>query len=152
MLAEVSSTSREKDQVLGLENGSGEVDDLKRRLEITRRVKADIFLSIHLNHFSDSSEYGAQVFYQNGSVQGKKLADQIQLQLNSLLIDSGRVALGGDFYLCRLAKEPAVAVIVEVGFLSHPEEESKLNSEDYQTQAAWAIYRGTVNYFQPTGT
>jgi len=141
--------TREGDRIAGFENGGGEANDLKRRLKIARQVKADIILSIHLNHFSDSSEYGAQVFYQHGSTQSKMLADQIQLQLNSLLIDSGRGALGGDFYLCRLAKGPAV--IVEVGFLSHPGEESKFNTEDYQAQAAWAIYRGTVNFFQLTG-
>lgn len=133
-------------------DGSGETDfspdktqDLGRRVTIANQSRADLVLSIHLNHFSDRTEYGAQAFHQHGSLAGKRLAQCIQAQLNSLLVDSGRQALAGDFFVCRNSKMPAV--IVEVGFLSHPEEEQKLNDPTYQTRAAWAIYRGVVNYF-----
>lgn len=37
-----------------------------------------MFLSIHLNKFSDAQYHGAQVFYSTGNVQGKPLAEQIQ--------------------------------------------------------------------------
>lgn len=138
--------TRNKDQDLSGPDHPSKAGDLKRRLEIAQKVQAGVIISIHLNHFYDPSEYGAQVFYQHGSVEGKKLAEQIQPQLNALLIDSGRQALAGDFYLCRNAKSPAI--IVEVGFLSHPEEEKKLQDDYYQTKAAWAIYKGVVNYFR----
>ncbi|MEW6275243.1 MAG: N-acetylmuramoyl-L-alanine amidase [Bacillota bacterium] len=138
--------TREKDQELGDPDNPTKVEDLRKRLQIAHEAKADLLISIHLNHFSDRSEYGAQVFYQRGSAEGKKIAEQIQPQLNAFLIDSGRQALAGDFYLCRNARIPAV--IVEVGFLSHPEEERKLQEDGYQGRAAWAIYRGVVNYFR----
>ncbi len=141
--------TRDKDQDLAGPDNPTKVGDLKKRLEIAEKEKADVMLSIHLNHFSDRSEYGAQVFYQRNSVEGKKLAEQIQPQLNSLLVDSGRQALAGDFFLCRQAKIPVV--IVEVGFLSHPEEEQRLKEDEYQTKAALAIYRGVVNYFKISG-
>lgn len=119
--------------------------DLGQRVEIARQSKADVFLSIHLNHFSDRTEYGAQAFYQHGSPGGKELAECIQTQLNGLLVDSGRQALPGDFFVCRNSQMPAS--IIEVGFLSNPEEERALNDPAYQMRAAWAIYRGVVNYF-----
>lgn len=119
--------------------------DLARRVAIANQSKADLVLSIHLNHFFDRTEYGAQAFYQHGSLTGKRLAQCIQTQLNGLLVDSGRQALAGDFFVCRNSQMPAV--IVEVGFLSHPEEELALNDPAYQTRAAWAIYSGLVNYF-----
>lgn len=138
--------TRDKDQDLVAPDSLSKAQDLQKRVQIAHNAKADLMLSIHLNHFSDRSEYGAQVFYQHGSEEGKKLAEQIQPQLNAFLIDSGRKALAGDFYLCRNARIPVV--IVEVGFLSHPEEERKLKEDGYQAKASWAIYRGVVNYFQ----
>ena len=37
--------------------------------------------------------------------------------------------------------------IVECGFLSNPEEEQELLSDEYQERLAWGIYIGINNYF-----
>ena len=37
--------------------------------------------------------------------------------------------------------------IVECGFLSNPQEEEKLLTDEYQNQLAWGIYIGIINYF-----
>ena len=37
--------------------------------------------------------------------------------------------------------------IVECGFLSNPEEEALLQTDEYQNKLAWAIYTGIMNYF-----
>jgi len=39
------------------------------------------------------------------------------------------------------------AILVEIAFITNPEEEKKLQSEDFQTQVAEAIYRGLSGYF-----
>lgn len=122
------------------------IQDLSRRVELANRQGAHVLISVHMNHFSDPSEYGAQAFYQSGAEESKKLAGLIQAELNRLLIDSGRQALGGDFYICRHARMPAV--IVEAGFLSHPEEERKLCEPSYQEKAARAIFHGLLNYLK----
>ncbi|HAG10869.1 MAG TPA: hypothetical protein DCK76_05700 [Desulfotomaculum sp.] len=143
--------TRDKDKEPG--NGAGnvpdKVEDLAHRVKISEQSRADVLLSIHLNSFSGSGEYGAQVFYQSGSVEGKKLAKSIQSQLNICLVDSGREALPGDFFVCRNSRAPAV--IVEVGFLSNLEEEKELTEPFYQTRASWAIFRGVANYFSEEG-
>ncbi|MBE3584644.1 N-acetylmuramoyl-L-alanine amidase [Desulfofundulus thermocisternus] len=120
--------------------------DLARRVELANRCGAHLFLSIHLNHFSEADEYGAQVFYQTGSREGQKLAEAIQVELNRDLVDSGRQALAGDFYVCRNSRMPAV--IVEVGFLSHEHESRQLTDPGYQERAARAILKGVINYFR----
>ncbi|MGB9803500.1 MAG: N-acetylmuramoyl-L-alanine amidase family protein [Desulfofundulus sp.] len=129
-------------------SGGGRIQahDLARRVELANKCGAHIFLSIHLNHFSEPDEYGAQVFYQVGSQESRKLAEAIQVELNRNLIDSGRQALAGDFYVCRNSRIPAV--IVEVGFLSHEEESRRLTDPAYQERAARVILQGVVNYFQ----
>ncbi|NLN40926.1 MAG: hypothetical protein GX160_02870 [Clostridiales bacterium] len=36
--------------------------------------------------------------------------------------------------------------MVECGFLSNPQEETLLTTDEYQDQIAWAIYCGIVSY------
>ncbi len=120
--------------------------DLQKRVEITKRINPDVFISVHLNTYSSPSRRGAQVFFNKGNLNSKKLADGIQLELN-LLKESKRMydALSGDYYLLNFLEMPAV--IVECGFLSNPEEEKLLSSKSYQKTLAKAIYLGAVRYF-----
>lgn len=37
--------------------------------------------------------------------------------------------------------------IVECGFLSNPEEEKLLLTDEYQDKLAWGIYNGIMDYF-----
>ena len=37
--------------------------------------------------------------------------------------------------------------IVECGFLSNPEEEKILKTDEYQNKLAWGIYNGIMDYF-----
>mgnify|MGYP000215965838 FL=1 len=40
--------------------------------------------------------------------------------------------------------------IVECGFLSNPEEEHQLLTDEYQDRLAWGIYNGIMDYFYNT--
>ena len=37
--------------------------------------------------------------------------------------------------------------IVECGFLSNPDEEALLLTDDYQNKLAWGIYNGIIEFF-----
>jgi len=37
--------------------------------------------------------------------------------------------------------------IVECGFLSNPEEEQQLLTDEYQDKLAWGIYNGIIDYY-----
>ena len=54
------------------------IADIKAREKLVNSIPSPVFLSIHLNKFSDAQYHGAQVFYSTGNVQGKPLAEQIQ--------------------------------------------------------------------------
>lgn len=47
-------------------------------------------------------------------------------------------------YLLKMLKMPAA--LVEVGFLSHPEESALLGDDVYQRKVATSIYRGILRY------
>ncbi len=120
--------------------------DLKKRVEIIKNANPNIFISVHLNTYTSPSRRGAQVFYKKGNDYSKKLAENVQLELN-LLKESKRMydALSGDYYLLNSLDIPSV--IVECGFLSNPEEEKLLLNDSYQKTLAKAIYNGTIRYF-----
>ena len=121
--------------------------DLKNRVKIGNTSSADIFVSIHLNKIDQSQYYGWQTFYKNGNEQGKKLATCIQNNLNEAIQkENKRTPLKiSDVYIIKNVEIPTT--IVECGFLSNPEEEKQLQTDEYQNRLAWGIYNGIMDYF-----
>ena len=120
--------------------------DMEKRKEIILKAKPDLVISIHMNKFSLSSRRGAQVFYKANDEMGKILAESIQESFNSME-EAPRIsnALMGDYYILNCTKYPSV--IAECGFLSNPEDEALLITEEYQKSIAYSIYQGIVSYF-----
>lgn len=125
--------------------------DLANREKIIKQSDADMFVSVHMNKFSDSKYSGPQVFYSVHNDASKPLAEIVQNSLITVLKpDSKRNVkqAGKDIYL--LSKTDIPAILVECGFLSNDKEEKLLMSEDYQKKTAWAIYCGLVSYLAGT--
>lgn len=126
--------------------------DMINRSEKVNNSNGDILVSIHQNSFPQSQVKGAQVFYHSNSDNGKILAQHIQKSIQTHAdTDNKRVAKhNADYYILRTTKMPSV--IVECGFLTNVEEETKLNTDEYQEEIAWAIYIGIIEYFQQDGS
>ena len=122
-------------------------EDLRNRRIMVNKIKPDLFLTIHLNSFSQSRYYGAQTFYQRGSDEGKKLSKFIQEELRRTLNNNNnRIELARDsVYLLR--EIDSTAILIECGFLSNPREAELLNQPQYQEKIAWAIYTGIIRYY-----
>ena len=73
----------------------------------------------------------------------------MQNQLNKHLENARGESLAGDYYLLKESKTSAI--IVECGYLSNIDEEKKLNTDNYQSQVAYTIMCGVVEYFQLCG-
>lgn len=122
--------------------------DLKNRRDIRDNSDADLFVSIHMNKFEKPQYYGAQVFYGKTPAESKKLADSIQGELITLADPSNtRVPKEADGIFI-LEKSQIPSVLVECGFLSNPEEASKLETDKYRDTLAWAVYCGIVKYLE----
>lgn len=118
--------------------------DLARRVALANSSSADVMISVHINSLLNSSQYGAQTFYRPDLLKSRKLARAIQSELNRSLKD--RLApLAGNYYIIRHSKIPTI--IVEIGFISNPEEYKLLRDSAYQTKIAWCLYAGLVRYF-----
>ena len=123
------------------------ISDIKNRVKIGNESQADIFVSIHLNKIPQSQYDGWQTFYKEGSEEGKKLAESIQINLNEAIQrENNRIAKTIDnVYIIKHVEIPTT--IVECGFLSNPEEEKMLLEDGYQNKLAWGIYNGIIDFF-----
>lgn len=139
--------TRESDSDLsdpGLNLHAAKIQDLSRRIALANDRGADMFISIHVNSFPDPREDGAQTFYQPGSEESKKMSLAVQQEMNRYLANPGRKAKPVDYFLNRRAKMPSA--IVEIGFITNPQEEKLLLDQQYQSKIAWAVYAGLVSY------
>ena len=107
------------------------VSDLKTRVNMVNKMENCILISIHQNHFTDSKYSGAQVFYAN-TPDSRQLAESLQSAFTSTVNPgSNRIIKVADgIYLMQHVNCPAV--LVECGFLSNYEEESLLQTKQYQ--------------------
>lgn len=139
---------REEDRGLySVESPNKKREDMKNRKQIIRDSNADLFISIHLNSFPQAKYYGAQVFYMEGSEEGRALAKALQTELKRVLNrGNDRVEKStGDLYI--LQDNGCPSALVECGFLSNAEEEALLARAEYQEKVAWSLYIGILEYF-----
>ena len=91
--------------------------------------------------------FGAQTFHLEDDEDGFRLASHVQAALVRKLREVGpnrRRAAAADLRIFRDVNVPAV--VIEVGFLSHPEEESLLQQSEYQGRTAQAIANGILSF------
>ena len=145
----MTRTSDEGLYDIGLSKGVGKMkqQDMQRRIDIIKSSNPHIVISIHLNHFSQPQYYGAQTFYMQGSEEGRRLAQCIQSQLIDILNRGNTRQIKDVNNILILKAGSAPSALVECGFLSNAEEEGLLKTDKYQSEIAYAIYCGIVDYF-----
>jgi N-acetylmuramoyl-L-alanine amidase len=117
---------------------------LPSRVSTSKFQQADAFVSLHYDSSTDRSVRGMTGYYYY-SYQ-KPLAQYIYTStLNQTrLMDRG--LRFGDFHVIR--ENSQKATLLELGYLSNPEEELTLTSGLFQESAATGIYNGLARYFK----
>ena len=163
---------------------------LQQRVAKARRVRADLFVSVHADAFIKSTARGSSVFVLSETGASSSAARWLANKENSADLVGG-VNLGAkDPYLARtlldlsqtatindslklgkdvlgelgqintlhkahveqagfaVLKAPDIpSILIETAFISNPEEEARLNDDDYQERMAEAILKGIRRYF-----
>lgn len=123
-----------------------DVEELQARCDIANRRKSDIFISIHMDSFTNKEAKGTTgYYYSQGSQKGRELADKIRSNLVDQLGTQSRGTQTCNFYVVKNTDMPAT--LIEVAFVSNPEEEKLLNSKEGIKKAATAIADGIADYF-----
>jgi len=119
--------------------------DMKVRSDIIHKSNPALVISVHQNFFSLRSRRGAQVFFRESNEKSKTLACLIQSELNAMENCPRKSdPLRGDYYILNCSDYPSV--IVECGFLSNPEDEALLLTDEYREKIVSAIASGALNF------
>ena len=120
--------------------------DLQARVQAARSFGADAFVSIHCNAAPDPSATGLKTWYVNDETHNVAAnATLAELLQRHLLVTTGRHDRGTRynqdpheaFYVIR--NVPMPAALVELAFISNPDEEKLLATDWYQEKAALGI-------------
>ena len=119
--------------------------DLSQRAKIINDSNADLYLSIHLNADLSSTWKGAQVFYNKINPENEVIANKLQEQLKNDLNTQRKYKQTVNEYMYKLINVPGV--LVEVGFITNPNERYLLQQNEYQTKLVESITNGVLKYF-----
>jgi len=123
-------------------------EDLKNRCDLKKSTNCDLFISIHLNYFTESKYYGAQVWY--SSFKDSEMLASIMQKNFRVDIDPGNLrvqkAAKNAFKILR-ENDNMPSVIVECGFLSNYEEAKKLKTLEYQEKIAETMCKSIGEFF-----
>ena len=125
-------------------------DDIYKRVALINGSDASLYVSIHANSFPVKSVRGAQTFYNPLWEENRHLAAAIQNMLYAADPMNKRLAkaIFGKYLIDEVT---VVGCLVEVGFLTNPEECDKLNTNEYQEKIALMIYSGILNFLEKYG-
>ncbi|MEW8973989.1 MAG: N-acetylmuramoyl-L-alanine amidase family protein [Tissierellaceae bacterium] len=127
--------------------------DLYERARIANINNADIFVSIHGNSFTNNKTVkGIEVYY--WPKDKSKIKEEEQYPLAKSIFDeliratsaSSRGVKTNAYVVIKETRMPAV--LIETGFLTNPEEEKLLYSDEYQNKMVEGIIKGIENYFE----
>lgn len=119
---------------------------LTDRVALSNKYDPDITISINQSKFRDEKMQGTETFYYIGDEIGKKLSEHIQKQLVSELKLKDLGTKEGDLYILRETNNPSV--MVNVAFLTNPEEERLLSEPEFRHNAANAIAKGIEIFYK----
>jgi N-acetylmuramoyl-L-alanine amidase len=124
---------------------------LETRAMIANETKGKLFVSIHCNAAKNSLAKGVEVFYytcpdkwRSGS--SKKLASRILSKVIERTGADDRGVKEGNFFVLRETKMPSI--IIETGFMTHPDELHLLKDIVYRDKLAKGISEGIDTYFK----
>ena len=120
--------------------------DLKNRVRLAKESECTLFVSIHMNKFSDPTYRGLQVYYSGNNSDSVTAALRIQSTVKDALQNDNEREIkraGSNIYILHRSQMPAV--LVECGFLSNSEELQLLKDNEYQKSLALCISAGIID-------
>lgn len=119
------------------------------RAELAKRLKADIFISIHCNQAINRTASGTEVFiHPKSEVQASAsayLGFTIQKGLADILGINNRGVKYGNFQVLR-DNDSNATILLELGFLSQTDEAIYLSQEDSQNAVAMVILQSIIKF------
>lgn len=141
--AKVVMTREQDIDVAGI--GATASQELGKRLAIAQEANANVFVSIHIDSFTNPTVSGTTSFYFSKAKDDFELANSMQQNLVEVLKLQNRGVRSENFYVLKYAPMPAV--LTEIAFISNPLEAKLLADPTFAHKAALGLYRGLKQYF-----
>ncbi|KKI89248.1 hypothetical protein WQ54_27195 [Bacillus sp. SA1-12] len=127
---------------------------LNERTEFAYSFSPGVFVSLHMNSFSNPDVDGTEIYSTDGvesltpaeKSDSDKLASFIQSRLLEALDTDDRGAKQNDFYV--IDKNYTRSVLIEMGFISNPEDAAIFKTAEGQDEAAAAIAQGIHDFYK----
>ncbi len=128
--------------------GHKKAQDAEARLKIADEYENAIFISIHMNSFSQKKYKGLQVYYSVNSPQSAALAGLVQTAVStSIQPDNKRKIKPSTSGVYMLQKLMHPSILIECGFLTNDEDCTNLNSQSYRTRLCVVLLGAVCKYF-----
>ena len=130
--------------------GGSDAHELGARVDVSRaHPEAELFLSVHCNSFTNPEAHGMETYYYPKTDADERFATLLNEELAAAGGLHNRGVKYAKFYVLRHTEIPAS--LVELGFLSNPDEEALLADEGYQEKLARALFHAIERYFDQGG-
>lgn len=136
--------TRETDKDLSTTTKNKKRSDLTNRATLINNSNTDIYISIHLNYISNSKWKGLQMFYTNKNKENEIIAKKLTEYLKSNLSNIREPQEDNSYYMYKQIKKPGV--LIELGFLSNPNDRYILTHQEYQDKLAESISNSIEKY------
>lgn len=125
---------------------ASDVEELQARCDVGNDGNADIFISMHMDSFTNSTPSGTTgYYYTKGSKASQRLAQYVSEGVVTALGTGNRGTKSCNFYVVKHTDMPAT--LVEMAFISNDKEEKLMNSEAGINRAAEGILNGLRRFF-----
>ena len=121
-------------------------NDLTNRAKLINNTNPDMYISIHLNYISNSKWQGLQIFYNNKNKENENIANKLTEYLKEYTSNIREPKKENIYYMYKQIKVPGV--LIELGFLSNPNDRYRLTREEYQDKLAKNISNSIEKYFK----
>ena len=127
--------------------GHKKQQDLETRKIIAEQYEDAVFVSIHMNSFSDGRYRGLQVYYSPNNDLSAHLADNIQkITRENLMTYNNRKIKKADSSIFLLDELSCPAILIECGFLSNSEDCALLSSSEYRNKLSFCIATAVLEF------
>ena len=125
---------------------ASDVEELQARCDVGNDGNADIFISMHMDSFTNSTPSGTTgYYYTKGSKASQRLAQYVSEGVVTALGTGNRGTKSCNFYVVKHTDMPAT--LVEMAFISNDKEEKLMNSEAGINRAAEGILNCLRRFF-----
>lgn len=137
--------TRETDKDLSTTTINRKRNDLTNRARLINKSNANMYISIHLNYISNSKWQGLQIFYNKKNEENEIIANKLTSYLKEYSSNIREPKQENIYYMYKQIKVPGV--LIELGFLSNPNDRYRLTREKYQDILAKNIATSIERYY-----